>query len=74
VICEQFRFKHFAPFGIPHATTQATTLQGYNIPKGAQVQGSIHTNSTCARRTAALATWHVACCGGGGVALATARL
>lgn len=37
VICEQFRFKHFAPFGIPHATTQATTLQGYNIPKGAQV-------------------------------------
>jgi cytochrome P450 len=42
VICEQFRHKHFAPFGIPHATNQATTLQGYNIPKGAQVMPNLY--------------------------------
>ena len=58
VICEQFRFKHFAPFGIPHATTQATTLQGYNIPKGAQVKLNPFPHKLdCARRTAAAATW-----------------
>jgi hypothetical protein len=73
VICEQFRFKHFAPFGIPHATTQATTLQGYNIPKGAQVQGLIRTNSTA---LGAPRPGHVACCmlRRRGVTLATARL
>jgi hypothetical protein len=37
VICECFRFKHFAPFGIPHATTEDTTLGGYRVPKDAQV-------------------------------------
>jgi len=37
VILELFRFKHFAPFGIPHHTTKDTTLGGYNIPKDTQV-------------------------------------
>jgi cytochrome P450 len=37
VICELFRYKHFAPFGIPHHTLRDTTLGGYNIPKDTQV-------------------------------------
>merc|ERR1711981_1247897 len=36
-LCELFRFKHFAPFGIPHHTTQAIKLCGYNVPKDTQV-------------------------------------
>ena len=42
VICEEFRYKHFAPFGIPHGTTRATKLQGYDIPKGAQVMFNLY--------------------------------
>jgi cytochrome P450 len=42
VISECFRFKHFAPFGIPHSTTKDTTLGGYRVPKAAQVMINIY--------------------------------
>jgi len=42
VISECFRYKHFAPFGIPHATTRSTTLGGYRVPKNAQVMINIY--------------------------------
>lgn len=41
-ICEEFRFKHFAPFGIPHGTIRDTKLAGYNVPKGAQVMFNLY--------------------------------
>jgi hypothetical protein len=37
------RYKHFAPFGIPHATTEDTTLGGYRVPKAAQVRHCVRT-------------------------------
>merc|ERR1712146_192487 len=42
IVLELFRFKHFAPFGIPHHTTKDTTLGGYNIPKNTQVMFNFH--------------------------------
>ena len=41
-ICELFRMKHFAPFGIPHHTTHDLILGGYNIPKNTQVIYNLH--------------------------------
>lgn len=37
VILELMRWKHFAPFGLPHMTLNETEVMGYSIPKGAQV-------------------------------------
>jgi len=37
IIDEIFRWKHFAPQGLPHEAGDDTTLLGYNIPKGTQV-------------------------------------
>ncbi len=37
IIDEVFRFKHFAPQGLPHEAEVDTTLLGYNVPKGTQV-------------------------------------
>jgi len=37
VLLELMRWKHFAPFGLPHMTQKDTTVLGYNIPAGAQV-------------------------------------
>lgn len=37
VMLELMRYKHFAPFGLPHMTQCDTTCLGYNIPAGAQV-------------------------------------
>jgi len=42
VICELMRWKHFAPFGLPHMTLEDTTCGGYNIPQGAQVLVNFH--------------------------------
>jgi len=42
VILELMRWKHFAPFGLPHMTLQDTQCLGYNIPKGAQVLLNFH--------------------------------
>jgi cytochrome P450 len=42
IVLELFRFKHFAPFGIPHHTTKDTTLGGYNIPKNTQIMFNFH--------------------------------
>merc|ERR1719221_356133 len=42
VILELMRWKHFAPFGLPHATTNDTECLGYKIPKGAQVMINWH--------------------------------
>lgn len=42
VILELMRWKHFAPFGLPHMTLEDTTCLGYNIPKGAQVMVNFH--------------------------------
>lgn len=41
-ILELMRWKHFAPFGLPHMTLEDTTCLGYNIPKGAQVMINFH--------------------------------
>lgn len=37
VLDELFRFKHFAPQGLPHEAGEDCTLGGYNIPKGTQI-------------------------------------
>lgn len=37
VLLELMRWKHFAPFGLPHMTLKDTQCLGYNIPAGAQV-------------------------------------
>jgi len=37
VILELMRWKHFAPFGLPHMTLNETEVMGYKIPRGAQV-------------------------------------
>lgn len=42
VILELMRWKHFAPFGLPHMTLEDTQCLGYNIPKGAQVMINFH--------------------------------
>lgn len=42
VILELMRFKHFAPFGLPHQTLENTQLLGYNIPKNTQVLINFH--------------------------------
>jgi cytochrome P450 len=42
VICELMRWKHFAPFGLPHMTLQDTEIGGYAIPKGAQILVNFH--------------------------------
>lgn len=41
-ILELMRWKHFAPFGLPHMTLEATEVGGYNIPAGAQVLVNFH--------------------------------
>jgi len=41
-LCELMRWKHFAPFGLPHMTLEDTTCLGYDIPKGAQVMINFH--------------------------------
>jgi len=41
-ICELMRWKHFAPFGLPHMTLEDTSVGGYNIPAGAQVLVNFH--------------------------------
>jgi cytochrome P450 len=42
-ICELFRFKHFAPFGIPHNTREDITLCGYKVPRDTQVMFNLYT-------------------------------
>jgi len=42
VICELMRWKHFAPFGLPHLTLEETECQGFKIPAGAQVLVNFH--------------------------------
>jgi len=42
VILELMRWKHFAPFGLPHQTLADTECLGYKIPKGAQVMINWH--------------------------------
>ena len=42
IVNEMLRWKHFAPQGLPHETTEDTTLLGYNIPKGTQVFFNYH--------------------------------
>lgn len=42
VICELMRWKHFAPFGLPHMTLEDTEVGGYAIPAGAQVLVNYH--------------------------------
>jgi cytochrome P450 len=37
VLLELLRWKHFAPFGLPHMTLKDTEVLGYKIPAGAQV-------------------------------------
>ncbi|CAK9029002.1 Cytochrome P450 1A2 (CYPIA2) (Cholesterol 25-hydroxylase) (Hydroperoxy icosatetraenoate dehydratase), partial [Durusdinium trenchii] len=37
ILDENFRFKHFAPQGLPHEAGVDTTILGYNVPKGTQV-------------------------------------
>lgn len=37
VLLELMRWKHFAPFGLPHMTLKDTQCLGYKIPAGAQV-------------------------------------
>lgn len=37
VLDENFRWKHFAPQGLPHEASEDLTLGGYNIPKGTQI-------------------------------------
>jgi len=37
VVDEMFRFKHFAPQGLPHEAAEDITLGGYNVPKGTQI-------------------------------------
>jgi len=41
-ILELMRWKHFAPFGLPHMTLQDTEVGGYNIPAGTQVLINFH--------------------------------
>lgn len=42
VLCELMRWKHFAPFGLPHMTLEDTEVGGYRIPAGAQVLVNFH--------------------------------
>lgn len=42
VILELFRWKHFAPFGLPHQTLEDTECLGYKIPKNTQVLINFH--------------------------------
>jgi len=42
-ICELFRFKHFAPFGIPHCARENIKICGYNVPKDTQVMFNLYT-------------------------------
>eukprot|EP01062_Namystynia_karyoxenos_P020093 TRINITY_DN175_c0_g1_i2.p1 TRINITY_DN175_c0_g1~~TRINITY_DN175_c0_g1_i2.p1 ORF type:complete len:541 (+),score=187.84 TRINITY_DN175_c0_g1_i2:83-1705(+) len=42
VILELMRWKHFAPFGLPHGTLEDTECLGYKIPKGSQVIINFH--------------------------------
>lgn len=42
VMCELFRFKHFAPQGLPHEAAEDITLGGYNVPKGTQIFLNFH--------------------------------
>merc|ERR1711998_828170 len=37
VLLELLRWKHFAPFGLPHMSLKDTEVLGYKIPAGAQV-------------------------------------
>mmetsp|Transcript_7547 Transcript_7547/g.16454 ORF Transcript_7547/g.16454 Transcript_7547/m.16454 type:complete len:531 (-) Transcript_7547:19-1611(-) len=37
ILDEIFRFKHFAPQGLPHEAAVDTSILGYNVPKGTQV-------------------------------------
>ena len=37
VLDELFRWKHFAPQGLPHEAAEDMTLGGFNIPKGTQI-------------------------------------
>lgn len=42
VILELMRWKHFAPFGLPHATVKDTECLGFKIPEGAQIMINWH--------------------------------
>eukprot|EP01065_Artemidia_motanka_P046321 TRINITY_DN6992_c0_g3_i3.p1 TRINITY_DN6992_c0_g3~~TRINITY_DN6992_c0_g3_i3.p1 ORF type:complete len:535 (+),score=182.19 TRINITY_DN6992_c0_g3_i3:63-1667(+) len=42
VILELMRWKHFAPFGLPHQTLEDTQCLGFNIPKNTQVIINFH--------------------------------
>jgi cytochrome P450 len=42
VILELMRWKHFAPFGLPHMTLEDTEVGGYSIPPGTQVLVNFH--------------------------------
>ena len=42
ILDEIFRFRHFAPQGLPHEAAVDTTLCGYDIPKGTQVFINYH--------------------------------
>lgn len=44
-ILELMRWKHFAPFGLPHMTLEDTEVGGYKIPKGAQVLVNFHASN-----------------------------
>ena len=37
ILDEIFRWRHFAPQGLPHEAAEDITLGGYNVPKGTQV-------------------------------------
>ncbi|XP_013420992.1 cytochrome P450 2C15-like [Lingula anatina] len=41
-ILEVFRMSPVAPSGVPHATSEATTLAGYTIPKGTIILGDLY--------------------------------
>lgn len=42
-LCELFRMKHFAPFGIPHQSLKDIKIGGYNIPKDTQIIYNLYT-------------------------------
>lgn len=44
VICELMRWKHFAPFGLPHMTLEDTECGGYSIPRGTQILINFHSS------------------------------
>ncbi|XP_038051670.1 cytochrome P450 2J6-like [Patiria miniata] len=44
VLCEIHRLETIAPLSVPHASTEDTTIAGYNIPKGTTIMANIWHN------------------------------